>query len=64
MFTSSTPDLRYYVGLWRHQGKALPLPKNGKDIWKQPVFVSDFAQGIVAATRDPDTAGKTYEAVG
>ncbi|KAG0719216.1 NADH dehydrogenase [ubiquinone] 1 alpha subcomplex subunit 9, mitochondrial [Chionoecetes opilio] len=56
--------LRYYAGLWRHQGKGLPLPKAGKDIWKQPVFVSDLAQGIIAATRDPDTAGKTYEAVG
>ncbi|XP_050722577.1 NADH dehydrogenase [ubiquinone] 1 alpha subcomplex subunit 9, mitochondrial-like [Eriocheir sinensis] len=56
--------LRYYSGIWRHQGKLLPLPKGGKDIWKQPVFVSDVAQGIVTAIRDPETAGKTYEAVG
>lgn len=55
---------RYYSGIWRHQGKLLPLPKGGKDIWKQPVFVSDVAQGIVTAVRDPETAGKTYEAVG
>ncbi|XP_063864489.1 NADH dehydrogenase [ubiquinone] 1 alpha subcomplex subunit 9, mitochondrial-like isoform X2 [Scylla paramamosain] len=56
--------LRYYAGLWRHQGKLVPLPQGGKDIWKQPVFVSDLAEAIVAASKDPDTAGKTYEAVG
>lgn len=56
--------VRYYAGLWRHQGQWLPLPKAGKDIWKQPVFVSDVAHGIVNAVRDPEAVGKTYEAVG
>lgn len=56
--------LRYYAGIWRHQGRLLPLPKAGKDIWKQPVYVSDVAQGIVNAMNDPETAGKIYEAVG
>ncbi|XP_045606154.1 NADH dehydrogenase [ubiquinone] 1 alpha subcomplex subunit 9, mitochondrial [Procambarus clarkii] len=56
--------LRYYAGVWRHQGFALPLPKAGKDIWKQPVYVGDVAQGIVCIMNDPDTAGKIYEVVG
>merc|ERR1712212_360679 len=56
--------LRYYSGIWRHQGRLLPLPKGGKDIWKQPVYVSDLAQGIVNAMTNPDAPGKTYEAVG
>ncbi|KAK4317915.1 hypothetical protein Pmani_011052 [Petrolisthes manimaculis] len=56
--------LRYYAGIWRHQGRALPLPNAGKDIWKQPVFVSDLAQGIINAIKEPQAAGNTYEAVG
>ncbi|XP_063597479.1 NADH dehydrogenase [ubiquinone] 1 alpha subcomplex subunit 9, mitochondrial-like [Penaeus indicus] len=56
--------LRYYAGLWRHQGRLLPLPKAGKGIWKQPVYVSDVAQGIINAIKDHDAVGKTYEAVG
>ncbi|XP_042208512.1 NADH dehydrogenase [ubiquinone] 1 alpha subcomplex subunit 9, mitochondrial-like [Homarus americanus] len=56
--------LRYYAGLWRHQGRIMPLPKAGKDVWKQPVYVGDIAQGIINAVNDPETAGKIYEAVG
>ncbi|XP_064092464.1 NADH dehydrogenase [ubiquinone] 1 alpha subcomplex subunit 9, mitochondrial-like [Macrobrachium nipponense] len=56
--------LRYYVGLWRRQGKFVPLPKGGKDVWKQPVYVGDMAQGIANAVKDPLAVGKTYEAVG
>lgn len=56
--------LRYYAGLWRHQGLLVPLPKAGKDIWKQPVYISDVAEGIVNVLKERDAAGKTYEAVG
>lgn len=31
---------------------------------KQPVYVSDVAQGIVNAARDPDTRCQVYQAVG
>jgi len=56
--------LRYYAGLWRHQGRLMPLPKGGKDIWKMPVYVGDVAQGIANAVKMPEAVGQTYEAVG
>lgn len=56
--------LRYYSGLWRHQGRWVPLPKGGNDIWKQPLYVSDMALGLANAVKDPAAVGKTYEAVG
>lgn len=31
---------------------------------KQPVYVSDIAQGIVNAAKDLDTAGQIYQAIG
>jgi len=56
--------LRYYAGVWRHQGRLMPLPKGGKGVWKMPVHVGDVAQGIVNACKVPDSLGQTYEAVG
>lgn len=56
--------LRLYASNWRHQLRGLPLWKKGENTIKQPVFSSDVAQAIVNAARDPDTAGKTYQAVG
>lgn len=55
---------RLYVHAWRRQGQWMPLWKKGEATIKQPVHVSDLTSGIVAAIRDPDTAGKTYQAVG
>lgn len=55
---------RYYVSNWRHQMKWMPLWKKGEHTVKQPVHVSDFAAGVVAAARDPDTDGKIFQAVG
>lgn len=55
---------RYYAHLWRHQGKYLPVWNNGETTIKQPVHISDLAAGITAAIKDPDTAGKIYQAVG
>lgn len=56
--------LRYYVHFWRRQGQYMPIWGKGEQTEKQPVHVSDVAAGIVAAIRDPDTAGKLYQAVG
>lgn len=56
--------LRYYAHAWRRQVQWMPLYKKGESTIKQPVFVSDVAAGIVAALKDPDTAGKIYQAVG
>ncbi|KAJ8971044.1 hypothetical protein NQ317_002310 [Molorchus minor] len=56
--------LRYYVHPWRRQGTWIPLWQKGEKTVKQPVHVENVAAGIVAAVRDPDTAGKIYQAVG
>lgn len=42
----------------------MPLWKKGEHTIKQPIHCSDFAAGILAAVKDPDTDGKTYQAVG
>uniref|UniRef100_A0A0K8TTJ5 NADH dehydrogenase [ubiquinone] 1 alpha subcomplex subunit 9, mitochondrial n=1 Tax=Tabanus bromius TaxID=304241 RepID=A0A0K8TTJ5_TABBR len=56
--------LRYYAHIWRRQFRSMPLWHKGEKTIKQPVFVSDVAQGIINAIRDPETAGKVYQAVG
>lgn len=56
--------LRYYSHVWRRQMRWMPLWHNGKKTEKQPVFCSDVAQGIVNAIKDPDAAGKVFQAVG
>ncbi|XP_064599885.1 NADH dehydrogenase [ubiquinone] 1 alpha subcomplex subunit 9, mitochondrial-like [Liolophura sinensis] len=57
--------LRYYSNYWRRStSNSLGLWKKGRQTIKQPVFVSDVAAGVVAAIRDPSTAGKTFEIVG
>lgn len=56
--------LRYYAHVWRRQLRAMPLWNKGEKTVKQPVYVSDVAQGILNAAKDPDTAGKIYQAVG
>jgi uncharacterized protein YbjT (DUF2867 family) len=44
--------------------RAVPLWQKGEQTVKQPVFVYDVAAAIVNAVKDPDTVGKTYQAVG
>ncbi|PNF28532.1 NADH dehydrogenase [ubiquinone] 1 alpha subcomplex subunit 9, mitochondrial [Cryptotermes secundus] len=56
--------LRSYTKFLRHQMRAVPLWQKGEQTVKQPVFVSDVAAAIVNAVKDPDTVGKTYQAVG
>lgn len=56
--------LRYYAHIWRRQFRWMPLWHKGERTIKQPVFCSDVAQGIVNAIRDPDAAGKVFQAVG
>uniref|UniRef100_A0A1B0DP10 NADH dehydrogenase [ubiquinone] 1 alpha subcomplex subunit 9, mitochondrial n=1 Tax=Phlebotomus papatasi TaxID=29031 RepID=A0A1B0DP10_PHLPP len=56
--------LRYYAHVWRRQLRGMPLWHKGEKTIKQPVFCSDLAQGIVNAAKDPDTAGKVYQAIG
>lgn len=55
---------RYYANNWRRSGTWLPLWHKGERTEKQPVYVQDVAQGIINAMKDPDTAGKIYQAVG
>lgn len=56
--------LRVYSHLWRRQGRAVPLWYKGERTFKQPVYVSDVAQSIVNAAKDPDSIGKIYQAIG
>ncbi|KAK4887311.1 hypothetical protein RN001_003582 [Aquatica leii] len=56
--------LRYYAHHWRRQTQLMPLWKKGEHTIKAPVFVSDVAAGVVNAIKDPDSAGKIYQAVG
>ena len=56
--------MRYYASFWRRQLTGMPLWKKGELTEKQPVFVSDVAQGILNAARDVETNGKTYQAIG
>ncbi|KAH3891217.1 hypothetical protein DPMN_015307, partial [Dreissena polymorpha] len=46
-----------------HYPKVIPLHNNGEAI-RMPVLVRDVSMGIIAAMRDPSTAGKTYQCVG
>lgn len=56
--------LIYYAHIWRRTFRLMPLWHNGERTIKQPVFVSDVAQGILNAIKDPDAAGKVFQAVG
>lgn len=56
--------LRYFVHEWRRIVNFMPVWKKGEETIKQPVYVSDFAAGIVAAIKDAETAGQIYQAVG
>ncbi|CAH2063430.1 unnamed protein product, partial [Iphiclides podalirius] len=64
IYGSEDRFLRSIASGWRSHGHLLPVYKNGMETVKQPVFVSDVAQGIVNAARDPDTRCQIYQAVG
>ncbi|XP_030754524.1 NADH dehydrogenase [ubiquinone] 1 alpha subcomplex subunit 9, mitochondrial [Sitophilus oryzae] len=64
IYGSEDRFVRYYAHHFRRNFHAIPLWFKGEKTIKQPVFVSDVAAGIVAAVKDPDTAGKIYQAVG
>ncbi|KAL5007556.1 hypothetical protein ScPMuIL_016362 [Solemya velum] len=65
IYGSEDRFLRYYANMWRRGGgHTMPLWKKGDCTVKMPVFVSDVAEGVIQAIQDPDSVGKTYEAVG
>uniref|UniRef100_U5EV20 NADH dehydrogenase [ubiquinone] 1 alpha subcomplex subunit 9, mitochondrial n=1 Tax=Corethrella appendiculata TaxID=1370023 RepID=U5EV20_9DIPT len=64
MYGQEDRFLRYYAHIWRRQFRAMPLWYAGERTIKQPVSVSDVAQGIVNAIKDHDAVGQTYQAVG
>lgn len=64
IYGSEDRFLRYYAHIWRRQFRSMPLWYKGERTVKQPVYVSDVAQGILNCAKDPDTAGKVYQAVG
>ncbi|XP_063236665.1 NADH dehydrogenase [ubiquinone] 1 alpha subcomplex subunit 9, mitochondrial [Bacillus rossius redtenbacheri] len=56
--------IRAFTYFWRRQLRAMPLWLKGEQTVRQPVYVADVAAAIVNAIRDPDAAGKTFQAVG
>lgn len=64
IYGSEDRFLRYYAHVWRRQFRSMPLWYKGERTVKQPVYVTDVAQAIVNCAKDPDTAGKVYQAVG
>ncbi|XP_004927924.1 NADH dehydrogenase [ubiquinone] 1 alpha subcomplex subunit 9, mitochondrial [Bombyx mori] len=64
IYGSEDRFLRSLVNKMRSHSNLMPLYKNGLATVKQPVFVSDVAQGIVNAARDDDTKCEVYQAVG
>ncbi|KAL4713519.1 hypothetical protein ACJJTC_007757 [Scirpophaga incertulas] len=64
IYGSEDRFLRSFASNWRAFGQYLPLYKNGMETIKQPVFVSDVAQGIVNAIRDEESRCQVYQAVG
>ena len=64
MYGQGDRFLSYYAAFWRRQFRMVPLWHKGELTFKQPVFVSDVAQGILNIARDPSISGKTYQAIG
>jgi len=64
IYGSEDRFLRYYAHIWRRQFRSMPLWHKGEKTVKQPVYVSDVAQAIINAAKDPDSAGRIYQAVG
>ncbi|XP_022212744.2 NADH dehydrogenase [ubiquinone] 1 alpha subcomplex subunit 9, mitochondrial [Drosophila obscura] len=64
IYGSEDRFLRYYAHIWRRQFRSMPLWHKGERTVKQPVYVTDVAQAIINAAKDPDTAGRIYQAVG
>lgn len=64
IYGSEDRFITYYAAFWRRQGAGMPLWKKGEQTIKQPVSVSDVAQGILNAARNFDTNGQIYQAIG
>ncbi|XP_022828922.1 NADH dehydrogenase [ubiquinone] 1 alpha subcomplex subunit 9, mitochondrial [Spodoptera litura] len=64
IYGSEDRFLRTFASPTRINGQYMALYKNGLETVKQPVYVSDVAQGILNAIRDPDTRCQVYQAVG
>ncbi|KAJ0179254.1 hypothetical protein K1T71_004966 [Dendrolimus kikuchii] len=64
IYGSEDRFVRAFASALRIHSQIMSLYKNGQETVKQPVFVSDVAQGIVNAARDPDTRCQTYQALG
>ncbi|CAL8147024.1 unnamed protein product [Orchesella dallaii] len=56
--------VKYYAHHWRRFFQWVPLWYRGERTIKQPVYVSDVAQGVINAIYDQDTAGQTYDIIG
>ncbi|KAI1309414.1 NADH dehydrogenase [ubiquinone] 1 alpha subcomplex subunit 9, mitochondrial [Halotydeus destructor] len=60
-------DDRYFVywnNIMRRSYKRILLWNKGRGVFKQPLFASDLAEGIVNSIFDNSSPGQTYDAVG
>ncbi|XP_059174175.1 NADH dehydrogenase [ubiquinone] 1 alpha subcomplex subunit 9, mitochondrial-like [Physella acuta] len=75
MFGAEDNFLNYYTNRlrWSWYGRfslfsdhirGIPLWQRGERTIKQPVFVSDVAEGIIKAIQNPDMVGQTIQCVG
>lgn len=64
IYGSEDRFIRSFASVWRIHSQIMSLYKNGEATIKQPVYVSDIAQAILNAARDPDTRCQTYQGVG
>ncbi|XP_048241814.1 NADH dehydrogenase [ubiquinone] 1 alpha subcomplex subunit 9, mitochondrial-like [Haliotis rufescens] len=64
IFGAEDRFIRYYASVWRRARGTMPLWHKGDATIKQPVFVSDVAEAVIQAIRNPDSVGQTYDAVG
>lgn len=49
---------------YRRSIVSVPLWAAGKKTVKQPIFINDLIDGLMAAMKDESTKGKIYQAVG
>lgn len=64
IFGNEDRFLNYYAHVWRRHIRIVSLWHRGEKTIKQPVYCGDIASAIVNAIKDPDAAGKVFQAVG
>lgn len=64
MYGEQDDYFKYWTHWYRRSKRKIVVWNKGKGTFKQPVFVSDVAQGVVNSIYDNTATGKTFDAVG